>query len=201
MNSLFDGKDCTKCGAWRPLDEFRKCPGKKDGRASRCKPCMKQHDQQWRNDNRTMLVERQRAYEERHRERVRARHRETMRAYRKSGKGKEDVKRWKQKNPGKVRVQAVIDPHRRRARKRASGGSFSRKEWLALCEYYGSICLCCGQATVLTVDHVVPLSKGGRNDITNIQPLCSDCNNKKGATAIDYRDPTKLAAFLASLGR
>jgi 5-methylcytosine-specific restriction endonuclease McrA len=38
--------------------------------------------------------------------------------------------------------------------------------------------LCCGEAKPLTVDHVVPVSKGGSNDISNIQPLCLECNDR-----------------------
>jgi hypothetical protein len=30
-------------------------------------------------------------------------------------------------------------------------------------------------------DHVVPLAKGGLNDVTNLQLLCDTCNSKKGA--------------------
>lgn len=33
----------------------------------------------------------------------------------------------------------------------------------------------------LTIDHVIPKSKGGTNDPTNLQTLCHDCNRIKGA--------------------
>lgn len=32
----------------------------------------------------------------------------------------------------------------------------------------------------LTIDHVVPLSKGGKHEWTNVVTACSTCNNKKG---------------------
>jgi len=36
-----------------------------------------------------------------------------------------------------------------------------------------------------TLDHIIPLSKGGTNKMENLAVACSDCNNKKG-NAIDY---------------
>lgn len=32
----------------------------------------------------------------------------------------------------------------------------------------------------LTIDHVIPLSKGGRHEWTNVVTACSHCNNRKG---------------------
>lgn len=32
----------------------------------------------------------------------------------------------------------------------------------------------------ITVDHILPVSKGGTNDLFNLQPMCSSCNSKKG---------------------
>jgi 5-methylcytosine-specific restriction endonuclease McrA len=88
--------------------------------------------------------------------------------------------------------------HRRLARIKGGGGSHTAIQWMALREFYGNSCLCCDEAfapDALTRDHVVPLAKGGTNDIGNIQPLCMDCNKRKGARIIDYRpDPVRLAA-------
>lgn len=37
----------------------------------------------------------------------------------------------------------------------------------------------------LTVDHVMPLSRGGKHKWTNIVAACSPCNNKKGSKTPD----------------
>jgi len=43
-------------------------------------------------------------------------------------------------------------------------------------------CQSCGKTaleTDLTIDHIIPLSRGGQNDISNLQTLCNTCNLKK----------------------
>jgi len=57
---------------------------------------------------------------------------------------------------------------------------------------YGKICLCCGIDKNTHLDHVIPVKKGGKDELSNIQPLCRDCNSKKGVKLIDYR-PKELA--------
>lgn len=89
------------------------------------------------------------------------------------------------------RANVKASKHRRRAREKA-GGSFTPAEWLALLEKYNYTCLCCGDNTSkLTPDHIKPLALGGSNTIDNIQPLCIDCNTRKGATEVDYRNVPK----------
>lgn len=40
-------------------------------------------------------------------------------------------------------------------------------------------CLFCGSTEKLTIDHIKPVSKGGGNEIENLQCLCFPCNLKK----------------------
>ncbi len=43
-------------------------------------------------------------------------------------------------------------------------------------------CYYCGQAVAhreLTMDHLVPLTRGGRSTKDNLVPCCKDCNNQK----------------------
>ena len=95
-----------------------------------------------------------------------------------------NLKRWRRENPHKLAVRLA----RRRARKLEAEGDFTVEEFEALCERYGDVCLRCGtRDTLLTPDHVVPLSLGGSNLIENIQPLCGNCNSWKNVKAINYR--------------
>lgn len=51
----------------------------------------------------------------------------------------------------------------------------------------GGKCLQCGSTNNLTIDHVIPLSRGGKNHISNYQTLCGSCNLKKGDKVRDLR--------------
>jgi hypothetical protein len=44
----------------------------------------------------------------------------------------------------------------------------------------GYRCRRCGSAYDLTIDHVFPVSRGGSNDVSNLQTLCRTCNCQKG---------------------
>ena len=65
-------------------------------------------------------------------------------------------------------VNVPRDTHRRKITRRAV---FARDRWT--CQY-------CGSRSNLTVDHVIPRSKGGDSSWTNIVASCAPCNRRKG---------------------
>ena len=79
---------------------------------------------------------------------------------------------------------------RRRARLKGAEGDFSTAEWENLVSQFDSCPMCKrawseiplleGRKSVITRDHIIPISKGGSNRIDNIQPLCYSCNSAKG---------------------
>lgn len=112
------------------------------------------------------------------------------------------VRRYRKANPEKVRATQKISElknpdssrlrkHRRRTRLRNNGGSYTIKEIQKL--RIDSFGFCRGWRREkhlvgiekLEIDHIIPLAKGGRNDIGNIQLLCRFCNRSKGIRLVD----------------
>lgn len=90
------------------------------------------------------------------------------------------------KDPNYFRISCS----KRRAMLRGAKGTFSLKEWESLKQQFNFTCPACGKSEPeikLTVDHIIPLLKGGSNDIGNIQPLCKPCNSRKNVKIINYK--------------
>ncbi len=92
---------------------------------------------------------------------------------------------WRKENPDKFRDVAIA--YRERRRLRLVGGNITAKQWRELLNIYGNMCLRCGDTKKPTMDHVVPISKGGLHIIENVQPLCRSCNSSKSDDTVDYR--------------
>jgi 5-methylcytosine-specific restriction endonuclease McrA len=75
--------------------------------------------------------------------------------------------------PAVIRLTSYVriprDAHARRITRRAV---FARDRWT--CQYCGTV------RSTLTVDHVIPRSKGGASSWDNIVASCAPCNRRKG---------------------
>lgn len=109
----------------------------------------------------------------------------------KSGKGKHGGIRnyfWKGGISSMPGYRAVMEQNRK-ARQRENGGAHTVGEWENLKAQYNWTCPACKRSEteiVLTIDHIIPIVKGGSNNIENIQPLCISCNSKKSTKIIKY---------------
>jgi len=171
---------CTKCGILKTAQNTGKSSYSRDGLRECCKAC--------RGPDNAAYMRQKRAADP---ARARKQSRENMRRQRATAEGAARAraanKRWRNRNPEKMQA------HNKRVKaiRRSIPGAHTLAEWQALKAHYQYRCLRCGKYEpdiVLTEDHVIPVSKGGTNNIDNIQPLCLACNASKGNRhTTDYR--------------
>jgi 5-methylcytosine-specific restriction endonuclease McrA len=71
--------------------------------------------------------------------------------------------------------QQDLNRERQKARELRQSQWWKRRCAKGLCHYCGSRVA----AAELTMDHIVPLSRGGKSTKGNVVPACKSCNNKK----------------------
>lgn len=57
-------------------------------------------------------------------------------------------------------------------------------------------CVYCGSTKNLTIDHVIPRAKGGKDSWGNLVTCCDRCNNKKGSNILSKDELQKLKIML-----
>ena len=167
MENIVTEKQCSTCGEYKHISEFCKDKSRGDGRSYVCRTCHSIRSKRYDSANKEIRRDRQRKYIEENR-----------------GLLRERTRLWGRNHKDKKAERA----RNRRAWKKNSAGKITLTEWEDLKNKYGNRCLCCGRMDVdLTLDHIIPLSKGGENIIDNAQPLCRGCNGGKRDKTIDYR--------------
>ena len=140
--------------------------------------------------NKERLLDRSRQYKKENVELVLERHRNYKeRGYKKLPKKGYDFvscspeyrKRYNAEYRKAHKAGGVADSCRRRARKaNAPGSGVTTADWAAICDQFGHVCAYCSAQESLHMEHVVPLSRGGEHDSSNIVPACAGCNLSKG---------------------
>lgn len=196
-------KQCTKCQELKPatLEYFHKDRTRPDGINPRCKVCVKAFQQsihpkmieaayRWRDANPDEAKAAIKNWQKNNPDKVQSywlteNSRLKSRNWRAANreKSRQAARQWAKDNPVKNAIQTA----NHKALLNGSEGTYTEAEWTELCARYSYLCLCCKEQKPLTVDHVIPVTKGGRNDVSNLQPLCKECNSRKGQKTIDYR--------------
>jgi 5-methylcytosine-specific restriction endonuclease McrA len=86
---------------------------------------------------------------------------------------------YRQTEPGRMSMKA--GNHNRKARKKQAGGKHTAQQLQEQYQRQRGKCYYCKVklSKAWHADHVVPLSKGGSNDISNIVIACPKCNQSK----------------------
>lgn len=102
-------------------------------------------------------------------------------------------KRWREANRERRREVWKTYRANRQARKRSAPGYCDRAQFDARWQVFGGKCWMCG-ADADSIDHVIPLARGGTNWPSNLRPACRSCNSAKGARSWQLYAPRKEAA-------
>ena len=177
-------KICSKCKSEKALDQFNVDKQKKDGMTYCCKSCNIQRAKLWAQNNK----EKRKAIAEKYRlaniEKCKAAVKKSQlknpeRINRWTEENKEKIKQYKEKWRKNNKEYFIADKHRRRG----ASGTFTTAQINKLFLLQIGKCVCCRKdiSDGFHRDHIVPITKGGSNDILNIQLLCASCTHSKSA--------------------
>ena len=178
-------KTCNKCGETKPLFEFHKRKGVKDGHKGRCKACCKEYAAAWYQANKERVKEYSASYYQANRDRRnkamiahyqanKERYKEMHAAWREANKErykeinaawyaankerhKETTEAWRKKNKGAVNATAA---KRRAAKKQATPAWADLEEIKQIYNKAAEMnkyCIELGTDIRYHVDHVIPL--------------------------------------------
>lgn len=146
-------KTCRLCARELPLSQFRRCGGEK--RRGTCQGCLAGADKAYHAAHRSEAAAYQRKYRADH---------------------PEYPTEWNEQN--RERRRNLF--RRYRARTAQVAAELTGEQWEAIVLAFCGTCAYCGSLDGTTMDHVIPISKGGAHVADNVVPACLACNSAKG---------------------
>jgi hypothetical protein len=176
-------KKCSSCLEDKLLEEYNK-GNAKFGRKSECKLCQRARGKKYKQ---RPEVRRRETENQKVRRRKESPLKKTIRYL----ANKDRVEAWMKENPQRVKQSRKAREHRRRQRENSESLLLSSivfleyynlklfKRDLFTCEYCSAII-----EGPYHLEHIVPLCKGGGNDIFNLAISCPKCNNGLGGKGV-----------------
>lgn len=165
MKCPFIINKCTKCGKLLVANKmnFYKNKRGKYGLQSICKECHRKCNEQWYQDKKEEILEKNKQYYNNNKEEI-----------------LEKCKQYRENNPH-VKFNSHI---KRRQLEENHGNGISKEQWLEMMEFFDWKCAYSGEyiggdSKYRTIDHIVPLSKGGEHAIWNCVPMYANYNYRK----------------------
>lgn len=177
-------KNCPMCKIKKSLNDFHKSSNTKDGAQGHCKDCKKILSKKYEKNR---DAETKKKYhkndwqKKKNNPQYLKQHKEWL--YKNSEYVKKKAKEYREKN----KILLLISRSNQKSKQKGYYGVISMKEWEFVLLMTRYMCIACEDNTADSIDHVLPLSRGGTNTVNNIQPMCLKCNLKKGARHVDFR--------------
>ena len=196
-------KVCSNCHKKLDIDVFSKHFECSDGHLGQCKFCINEkqkiryknnpqkylnRSKKWRKENPEKSNQQRQRWASKNREKSNAI--KTKWRINNLEKSNECSKNWRINNPEKMNANGrkwrkenyekwSLINRRNQYKRRLAIGRFTNEEWLRILKKHDNSCAQCGTKEKITIDHIIPISKGGANWANNLQPLCLHCNVKK----------------------
>ena len=189
MNIPYVFKKCTKCGEIKlaTSDNFNKNKKGKYGLRSRCKECVKQYREnnkdkirEYKKIHRNEIREYQKEYRENNKDKIKEyneEYKDKIKEYQ-----KEYQKEYRQSEKGKL--SAFNSSNKRRLREKNQGNGLTKEQWLEMMKFFNWTCAYSGEciggnSKKRSIDHIIPLNKGGEHEVWNCVPMLRSLNSSK----------------------
>lgn len=189
-------KQCRRCDQRKPRESFNRDRTRADGLSPYCRACRLAWSRE--PEHAAQSRETAAAWRAANLDRAKANARASARRW--YAEHPEQAKASRARRRQEKRVAVYADNAKRRAAKRGA----PRGDRAAYCAYLEKVkttpamkCYWCGKRTrpaTRHVDHIVPIARGGADDVANLCVACSCCNLKKHAkTPLQFSGQGELA--------